>query len=139
MLTKEDIAFKLQAMEVGEGKESPFKSLNVVTVNPDYDPSSFSQEIEDSEEEVDLMAEIQKETAKPGFDWVWNNTLGSIKRNSEAWCANHSKKCKAKLHPLALMLTSVEHADGKRDYFSPENVERVVRFGETNGEILEIK
>ena len=80
ILTKEEIINKLKAMEVGEGKEMPVKIFHFLTPNPYYDPNTFSQEIEDSEEPVNIIEEIKKETSKPEFDCVWNNTISNINK-----------------------------------------------------------
>lgn len=130
ILTKEEIIDKLKSMEVGEGKELPIKGMCFITPNPDYDPENFSQEIEDSEEVVNIWDEIKKETSKPEFDWVWNNTISSIKKNSVEWYKNHSKICEVKSHYLGLYLSSVFHPDGTRNYYSEENLKRVMEFSD---------
>lgn len=135
LLTKEEIIDRLKTMEVGEGKELPIKRMVFITVNTDYDPDNFSQEIEDSEETVDWLSEMKKETSKLEFDWVWNNTLGNIKRNSDKWLDNHSKICPAKLH-FNLYLSSVTHSNGTRNYYSEENLRQILEFADKNGGII---
>lgn len=70
LLTRDEIADKLKAMEVGEGKELPMKGLSFIVENRKYDPDSFSQEIEDSEERIDELELINREIHQPGFDFV---------------------------------------------------------------------
>ena len=64
ILTKEEIINKLKAMEVGEGKEMTVKIFHFLTPNPYYDTNTFSQEIEDSEEPVNIIEEIKKDKKK---------------------------------------------------------------------------
>ena len=137
MLTKKEIIKKLKSMEVGEGKELPIKSCSFLIINNEYDPSNFSQAIEDGEKEVDLMGEIIKEMNKPEFDWVWNNTIGNIKTNSDKWYANHTKKCKIKLEPNRLFLTCKEYSGGTRNYYSEENLKRILDYAEEVGGIID--
>mgnify|MGYP003558419326 CR=1 FL=1 len=49
-LTIEEIGEKLKNMTVGEGKYLPISFVSFLVKNPNYDPTNFSQEIEDSEE-----------------------------------------------------------------------------------------
>lgn len=137
VLTKDEIIDRLKSMEVGVGKELPWKILSFIIFNPDYDPESFSQEIEDSEEAIDYLDEIMKEMNKPEFDFVWNNTLSSVKKNSEKWFLNHSKICKVILDPYAMVLQcAAEHKDGTRNYYSEFNVNRLMEYSEKKGGIL---
>lgn len=136
-LTKEEIIEKLKSMEVGKDNLLPIKYISFAVINKDYDPDSFSQEIEDSEEPIDLWGEVMKETSKPEFDWVWNNTISSIKTNSKEWLANHTKICKLKQYPLKMAMSSYEHSDGRRDYYSEHNVQLILDFIEENGDIVD--
>ena len=136
ILTKEEIIEKLKSMEVGEGKELPIKTMSFITLNPDYDPDNFSQEIEDSEERIDLWDEVKKEISKPEFDWVWNNTLSNIRKNSKKWYDNHSKMCELKQHPMVMYMCCVEHSDGTRNYYSEKNLQRILKFAEKYGGII---
>ena len=82
-LTIEEIGEKLKNMIVAEGKYLPIIAVSFLVKNPNYNPTNFSQEIEDSEEEIDVLNEISIEMKKPGFDIIWNNTLYNIKTNSK--------------------------------------------------------
>lgn len=93
-LTIEEIGEKLKNMTVGEGKYLPMIFVSFLVKNPNYDPTNFSQEIEDSEKEIDVLNEMLVEMKKPGFDIIWNNTLNNIKTNSKRWSENHSKNAK---------------------------------------------
>lgn len=137
LLTKKEIIGKLKSMQVGEGMELPIKVMSFITPNAEYDPDSFSQEIEDSEDEVSLIKEVLTESRKPGFDWIWNNTIGDIKKNSPEWYANHNKKCELNLHMNAICLSSVHHKDGSIDYYSEDNLGRILQFAENNGGIVD--
>ncbi len=146
-LTHEQIREKLREMRVDTGKCLPAKFFSFIVKNPDYDPDNFSQEIEDSEEEIDTMAEIRKESSKPGFDWVWNNTIGNIPKNSERWLDNHSKKCPIKLVPNAFLSSSSTHvimttlSSGEsrkatiRDYDNDFTFEKILEVEKEYGEI----
>jgi hypothetical protein len=136
-LSQTEIIEKLKSMEVGEGKELPHKLLNIITVNKDYDMENFSQEIEDSEEEVDILKEVIKEIQKPDFNWIWHNTIGN-KKNSDKWYANHTKKCKTKFHPMAItLLSNSTDSQTGRNYYTKENVEKILEFAKQNGEIVD--
>lgn len=138
ILTKEEIVEKLKSMDVRDGKELPIRWFSFITMNSEYDPNGFSQEIEESENKIDLMEEMMKEISKPEFDFVWNNTLSGIKKNSHKWLKNHTKMCKLKLHPFAMLLSCVQFSDGSRNYASEENIKRIVEFSEKNGGIVSI-
>lgn len=128
ILTKEEIINKLKAMEVGEGKEMTVKIFHFLTPNPYYDPNTFSQEIEDSEEPVNIIEEIKKETSKPEFDFVWNNTISNIKTNSDKWQKNHTKICEVKLQADKIYMPCATHEDGTRNYYSEENLQRILEL-----------
>ena len=53
-LTRDDVIERLKSMKVGENDIQPVHTFSFLVLNPDYDPESFSQEIEDSEREVTL-------------------------------------------------------------------------------------
>lgn len=99
-LTIEEIGEKLKNMIVDEGKYLPMTFVSFLVKNPNYDPNKFSQEIEDSEKEIDVLNEMLVEMKKPGFDIIWNNTLHNVKTNSKRWRENHSKN--VKLHSLQI-------------------------------------
>lgn len=136
ILTKEEIINKLKAMEVGEGKEMTVKIFHFLTPNPYYDPNTFSQEIEDSEEPVNIIEEIKKETSKPEFDCVWNNTISNIKTNSDKWQKNHTKICEVKLQADNIYMPCATHEDGTRNYYSEENLQRILELASKWGGII---
>lgn len=149
-LTHEQIREKLREMRVDTGKCLPYKHFSFMVKNPNYDPDNFSQEIEDSEEEIDTMAEIWKESSKPGFDWVWNNTIGNIPKNSERWLDNHDKKCQFKLlgnvflsscstHIITTTLSSGESSEAMvRDYDNDFTMNKILEVEKEYGEIYEV-
>jgi hypothetical protein len=149
-LTHEQIREKLREMRVDTGKCLPFKHFSFMVKNPNYDPDNFSQEIEDSEEEIDTMAEIWKESSKPDFDWVWNNTIGNIPKNSERWLDNHDKKCRFKLlgnvflsscstHIITTTLSSGESSEAMvRDYDNDFTMNKILEVEKEYGEIYEV-
>ena len=89
ILTENEIIEKLYSMEVITGKDYPMRLLSFIVPNKNYDTESFSQEIEDSEN-----------------DYTYEDTINIIKgaelffskkvdrRNSQEWLDNHSKICK---------------------------------------------
>lgn len=128
VLTKNEIIDKLKSMEVGEGKEYPWKTISFVYLNPNYDPDTFSQEIEDTEEEIDLMEEFKK--------W-YNAQVSKMKKNSDKWYANHTKICKIQLAPMQILLQcAAQHRDGTRNYYSENNVKQIMEWGDKHGKIL---
>ena len=149
-LTHEQIRKALREMRVDTGECLPNKFFSFIVKNPNYDPDNFSQEIEDSEEEIDTMAEIKKESSKPGFDWVWNNTIGNIPKNSERWLDNHSKKCPAKLVPNAFLSSPSTHiitttlSSGEswetriRDYDNDFTMDKILEIEKEYGEIYKV-
>lgn len=124
-LTIEEIAEKLKNMIVGYGKYLPMCFVSFLVKNPNYDPTNFSQEIENSEEEIDVLNEMLVEMKKPGFDIIWNNTLQNVKTNSKRWCENHSKKCQVHLLANWMILQSEMHENGVRDYYSEDNIRKI--------------
>lgn len=137
-LTRKDIAAKLKSMKVGENGVLPIKAFSFLVENRKYDPDNFSQEIEDTEEAIDVWKEIYEEIHKPYFDFVWNNTISQLPLNSKTWRNNHSKKCSVKLCGFAMYGSSIEHEDGTRDYYSEELVDKIVAWAEKNGGIIEM-
>ena len=136
-LTIEEIGEKLKNMTVGEGKYLPFSLVSFLVKNPNYDPTNFSQEIEDSEEEVDVLNEMLTEMKKPGFDIIWNNTFCNIKHNSKRWRENHSKKCQVKLLLNWKILQSETHKTGVRDFYSEDNINKIKTVIEEYSEIYD--
>jgi hypothetical protein len=138
LLTKDEIVDRLKQMKVGEEYNDvlvlPFKWLSFFVPNDEYDPDNFSQEIEDSEEKIDIFKNICEEIHKPEFDFVWNNTLGRLPENSQRWQNNHSKICSIKIE--ILLVQSVVHEDGTRDYYSDEIVNKIMNINEKYGGII---
>ena len=122
-LSREDIVDRLKEMTAE--KVGPIKLLSFIVLNDNFDPHNFSQEIEDSEEFIDTWSLAMEEIKKPEFNFVWNNTIGKLPRNSEKWLDNHHKICYAKSKTLPLQC--VVHEDGTRDYNSDENVDKVLK------------
>lgn len=138
-LTIEEIGEKLRNMIVGEGKYLPITYVSFLVKNPNYDPTNFSQEIEDSEEEIDVLNEMLAEMKKPGFDIIWNNSLHNVKTNSKQWSENHSKKCQITLLKNRLILQSETHKDGVRDFYSEENINKIKTILEEYNEIYDFR
>lgn len=137
LLTRDEIVEKLKTMVVGEEKELPVKHMFCIHINKEYNPEDFSQKIEDSEEKIDVLSEISKEIKKPYFNFIWNNTLCNIPRNSEQWRNNHSKICELAVSPC-VWAQCIVHEDGRRDYYSEDLVDKIVRWGEIHGGIVDI-
>lgn len=138
-LTIEEIGEKLKNMTVGEGKYLPFCLVSLLVKNPNYDPTNFSQEIEDSEKEIDVLNEMLAEMKKPGFDIIWNNTFHNIKTNSKRWRENHSKKCPVHLLANRLLLQSEIHKTGERDFYSEDNINKIKTVLEEYNEIYDFR
>jgi hypothetical protein len=138
-LTIEEIGEKLKNMTVGEGKYLPMTFVSFLVKNPNYDPTNFSQEIEDSEEEIDVLNEMLAEMKKPGFDIIWNNTLYNVKHNSKRWCENHSKKCQIQLIANWMLLQSEIHKTGERDFYSEDNINKIKTLIEEYNEIYDFR
>lgn len=138
-LTIEEIGEKLKNMIVGEGKYLPISYVSFLVKNPNYDPTNFSQEIEDSEEEVDVLNEMLAEMKKPGFDIVWRNTLYNVKTNSKRWSENHSKKCPVQLLSNWMILQSETHKTGERNFYSEDNINKIKTVFEEYDEIYDIR
>lgn len=113
------------------------KNLIIVVPNPDYNPVEFSQEIEDSEEkEMKFWKQVCEEMNKTGFDIIWNNTLNKIPRNSEKWKNNHSKICDQTCVSLSVMAKCNDNDIW--DFYSEENVDRIMQISEQYGGIIRI-
>ena len=138
-LTIEEIGDKLKNMIVGEGKYLPMTFISFLVKNPNYDPTNFSQEIEDSEEEVDVLNEMLTEMKNPEFDIIWNNTLHNVKTNSRRWCENHSKKCQIILVANWMLLQSKTHENGVRNFYSEDNINKIKIVIEEYGEIYDFR
>ena len=138
-LTIEEIGEKLRNMTVGEGKYLPISYVSFLVKNPNYDPTNFSQEIEDSEKEVDMLNEMLAEMKKPGFDIIWNNTLHNVKTNSKRWRENHSKKCQVNLLSNWLILQSEIHKTGERNFYNEDNINKIKTVLKEYNEIYDIR
>lgn len=138
-LTIEEIGEKLRNMTVGEGKYLPISYVSFLVKNPNYDPTNFSQEIEDSEKEVDMLNEMLSEMKKPGFDIIWNNTLHNVKTNSKRWRENHSKKCQVNLLSNWLILQSEIHKTGERNFYNEDNINKIKTVLKEYNEIYDIR
>lgn len=138
-LTIEEIGEKLKNMLVGEGEYLPMAFVSFLVKNPNYDPTNFSQEIEDSEEEIDVLNEMLAEMKKPGFDIIWNNTLHNVKTNSKRWSENHSKKCQVHLLSNWMLLQSEMHENGVRDFYSEDNINKIKTVLEEYNEIYDFR
>lgn len=138
-LTIEEIGEKLKNMTVGEGKYLPISYVSFLVKNPNYDPTNFSQEIEDSEKEVDMLNEMLAEMKKPGFDIIWNNTLHNVKTNSKRWRENHSKKCQVNLLSNWLILQSEIHKTGERNFYNEDNINKIKTVLKEYNEIYDIR
>lgn len=137
-LTMNEIKDRLIKMEVGVNGELPVKFFGFIVKNPEYDPENFSQEIEDSEIEVDIFSEIDKKIKESNFNFVWNNTLGNILHNTEQWKKNHTKKCQAKMLVNKFAAQCIEHSDGTRNYYSNEVIDKIQEVLDEYKEIYEL-
>ena len=139
LLTKDEIIDRLKQMKVGEKYNDVLvlsvKWFSFLVPNNEYDPYNFSQEIEDSEENLETWLKIWEEINKPEFDFVWNNTLGRLSENSPRWKNNHSKICPIKIETL--LVKSVVHDDGTRDYYSDEIINKIININEKYGGIID--
>lgn len=125
-LSKEEIIVRLK--EMTPEKVGPIKLLCFIVLNDNFDPYGFSQEIEDTEEFIDTWSLAMEEIKKPEFDFVWNNTIGELPRNSEKWLDNHDKIRHVKFKTIPVQC--ITHEDGTRDYNSDENVDKVLKIQE---------
>ena len=130
ILTKDEIVEKLKNMNVDNKKIFPIHTFSFIVINPDYNPEKFSQEIEDSEEEIDTYGLMLEEIKKPGFDLVWHDTTCNVPRNSEKWLKNHSKICKAKFMPFKFWESCINYCDGTRNYYSEEILNKILEIGD---------
>ena len=151
-LTHEQIRERLREMVVEEGgKYLPHRFIHLIVKNPDYDPDGFLQELDDSEMEIDTWEEVKNEIKKKEFDWVWNNTIKSLPRNSEKWLENRSKICEVKLLPFAFptscSMHTIEVKDESgnviekkvvRNYDNDYTVKRILELEDKYGEIYDI-
>ena len=141
LLTNDEIVNRLKQMKVGEKYNDvlvlPMKWFSFLVPNDKYDPDNFSQEIEDSEENLETWSKIWEEINKPEFDFVWNNTLGKLPRNSENWKNNHGKICPVKRLGLEFVSQCVVHEDGTRDYYSDEIVNKIMNINKKYGGIID--
>jgi hypothetical protein len=59
ILARNEIVDKLKSMKVGEDGCLPLKSFSFIVKNREYDPDSFSQEVEDSEERITKVCTVK--------------------------------------------------------------------------------
>lgn len=136
VLSKEEIIQRLKDMVVDNENVYSWKWFSFIVMNPDYNPSEFSQEIEDSEEMIDEWAEVNKEMKKPEFDIVWHNTLSTLPRNSDKWLDNHSKICPVKTLYFNFLAQSITHENNVRNYYSDSILDKVMAVSEKYGGIV---
>ena len=136
-LTMDEIKDRLIKMEVGIDGVLPFKYFGFIVKNPEYDPYNFSQEIEDSEIEVDIFKEAYKKINEPNFDFIWNNTLGNIQHNSQQWKKNHAKKCQALLLYNNFIGQCIEHSDGTKNFYCEEIINKIQKVLDEYKEIYD--
>ena len=136
-LTIEEIKDRLKKMVVNNKDILPLRVFSLLVKNPQYDIKNFSQEIEDSETEIDVMKEIVTKMKEPGFDLVWNNTLHQVKTNSPEWVKNHGKKCPILLVPNAIFASCVNQSDGTRHFCSEEIINKFEHLMGQYGEIYD--
>ena len=64
--TRQDIINRLKKMNNQSKNWQPIKYFSFIVINDEYNPSEFSQEIEDSEQEIDtwqlIIEEIKNRT-----------------------------------------------------------------------------
>ena len=131
-LTRDEIIERLKLKEVGSTCSNgqpllPLCMLYAIVDYPVYNPGNFVQEIEDSEVEINVFDEIKKQMSKPDFDFVWNNTIGECKKNSERWYKNHTKKCIVTTHCFGYVCSEC-HKDGTRNYYTDEVMKKIEEF-----------
>lgn len=136
-MTREEIIAKLKTMIVGEDGRLPISNLNYLLENKDYDPEHFSQEIEDSEEYDNVYARLC-DWLKEGKDIL---LFDNKSYNSEKWIENHTKNAKIKFVALSTLIKAEAHptedGDYIRDYYSEENVDKILKYQEIYGRILD--
>ena len=137
-LSIEQIKQYLKNHKVGQNGVYPFCRFVCLVKNPNYDPTNFSQDIEDSEVEIKWFDEMHKKMQEPDFDFVWNNTLGSIPKNSQRWCDNHTKKCEITI-TMTGFCQCIERQDGTRDYCNESTINEFKEILDEYGEIYDIK
>lgn len=124
LMTTEEIESQLKSLVVGQNDVLSVKIFSFVVPNPEYDPENFSQEIEDSEEEIDTLELVKKVMNSPDFNFVWHNTICQIPKNSDAWIKNHTKNCPTKFVPNEFMEQCTNHKD-VRNYYSDKTMEKM--------------
>lgn len=136
-MTREEIITKLKSMVVGEDGRLPISSLNYVLENKDYDPEHFSQEIEDSEEYDDVYKRLT-DWVKEGHDIL---LFDKSHHNSEEWLANHTKNATITFVAFSTLIKAEAHPteDGNyiHDYNSEENVDKILKYQEIYGRIID--
>lgn len=123
--------------KVGHNGVLPLCKFACLVKNPNYDPEDFSQEIENSEVEINWFKEMKKKMNEPDFDFIWNNTLSSIPKNSQRWIDNHSKKCEATI-VFTGFCQSIARQDGTHDYCHEPVINEFQKILDEYGEIYQI-
>lgn len=107
-MNRDEIANRLNGID-----DCPQRYFSFLVINPDYDPSGFSKEIEDSEEEA---------------------KIDDIFSNSKEWLENHSKICKLKYisNGIAAEGTACMLADGTigYNYCSDSLLDEIMKVGQ---------
>lgn len=137
LMTAKEIENRLKSLVVGEGDVLPLRIFSFIVPNPEYDPENFSQEIEDSEEEVDTLELMKREMDRPDFDFVWHNTFCQISKNSDKWHRNHTKKCMIKIAYNEFWEQCTNHKD-TRNYFSERTMGKIRQVIDKYGGIVAI-
>lgn len=131
LLTRDEITEQLYQMEVITGKDYPVRFISFIAVNKNYDPSSFSQEMENSEKDTTIDDTLSFISASTLFATPKNKL-----RNSKKWLENHSKICQASIVPMALLIQSERHLNGRRDFCTEDNINKIMNISEQYGGIV---
>ena len=150
-LSHDEIREILRGMKVDLKNILPLKYFHLLVKNPEYDPDNFSQEIEESEEEIDVFSEVKKEAEKEGVDWAlnWNRLLQKVNKNSQRWRDNHTKNKYIMILPWAFLGACIEHIitvdDGKsvaktsvRDFDNDMVMKHIMEIEDKYGEIYKV-
>lgn len=124
IMNRDEIANRLNSID-----DCPQRYFSFLVINPDYNPSGFSKEIEDSEEEAkidDIFSKFLEPTKE--------DTCRSNEGNSKEWLENHSKICKLKFIPngIAAEGTACMLADGTigYNYCSDSLLDKIMKVGQ---------
>jgi len=99
----------------------PFMTPYCYVTNDKYDPDGFSEELENSEEDM-LDEEMKEIMSHPGISV-------NKKFNSPEWKENHLKICKLKVDIPAVLMTAYEDKDlAIRHFGGPDNIEKIAEW-----------